>query len=90
MKGFLCVLLVVACFGLVCLAPEFVFAQSGGSGFTAESVTFTNLVDFDGTNGVLSQIKAPLAKILAGALGIGLAVWAARFFFRVVKSMGRG
>jgi hypothetical protein len=85
-KGFLFCLLFALGLGVVSLVPCDVLAQT----FTAEEVKFTSLVDFDGTNGILSQIKSPLAKILAGALGIGLAVWAARFFFKIVKSMGRG
>jgi hypothetical protein len=70
--------------GGLSLVPDVAFAQ------TPEPVTFTELVKFDGTGGILESVKGPLAKILAGAIGIGLAVWAARFFFGVVKSMGRG
>jgi hypothetical protein len=69
-------------------APETVFAQVAE--FTAEQVEFESLVEFNGDNGIIAQIKKPLATILAGAIGIGLAVWVARFFFKIVRSMGRG
>jgi hypothetical protein len=86
MKGFLYGLFFVAALTMVSLVPCEVFAQT----FTAEPVEFQSLVQFDGSGGVLEAIKSPLAAILAGAIGIGLAVWAARFFFTIVKSMGRG
>lgn len=81
-------LLVGCALGIFLLIPCEVFAQA--STFTPEQVELTEFVKFDGDNGILEKIKAPLAKILAGAIGIGLAIWAARFFFRIVKSMGRG
>jgi hypothetical protein len=87
MKGFLYGLFFAAlCFTATLLLPCDAFAQT----FSPEPVEFESLVQFDGSGGVLSAIKSPLAAILAGAIGIGLAVWAARFFFGIVKSMGRG
>jgi cytochrome b len=86
-KGFLVCLFFVAVFALVQFAPEMVLAQT--ESFTPESVGVTELVKFDGDGGVLTAIKSPLAKILAGAIGIGIAVWVARYFFKIVKSMGR-
>ena len=59
-----------------------VFAQGGG----AESVTFTPIVDF-GT--LFEQLRGPIATIVAAALGLGLAIWAARYVFSIIKSMGR-
>ena len=64
-------------------SPE-VFAQGGGSGAT--EVTFTPIVNF---GDLFSTITTTLAPIVAGALGLGLAIWGARYVFGVVKSMGR-
>jgi hypothetical protein len=63
-------------------APEVAFAQDGGA-----VVKVDELVDFDGA---FDSLKSMLKYVLAGAIGIGLAVWGAKFLFRVVKSMGRG
>jgi hypothetical protein len=86
-KGFLFCLLLALGLGVVSLVPSVVCAAELPAG--GEAVTFTQMVDFNGTDGVLTKIKQPLAAILAGAIGIGLSIWAARFFFRIVKSMGR-
>jgi hypothetical protein len=70
-------------------SPEAVLFAQEPTGFTASSVEVTELVKFHGDGSVFNTIKTSLAPILAGAIGIGLAVWLARFFFRIVKSMGR-
>jgi hypothetical protein len=50
------------------------------------TVTFTPIVEF-GT--LFDTIKTSIAPLVAGALGLGLAIWVARYVFSVIKSMGR-
>jgi len=50
------------------------------------AVTFTPIVSFDN---IFDSIRTGLTAIVAGALGLGLAIWGARYVFSVIKSMGR-
>ena len=59
-----------------------VFAQGDG----ATSITFTPIVDF---GNLWTTLTTTLGPIVAGALGLGLAIWAARYVFSIIKSMGR-
>ena len=72
---------VVALMGMVFILPE-VFAQGGGS--STAPVPWEPLVDFVGTIG---SLKTGLGTIVAGALGLGLAIWGASFIFRIIKRM---
>jgi sugar phosphate permease len=45
------------------------------------------LVNFDG---VFESLKGIVTAVVVGAVGIGLSIWATRFIFHIVKSMGRG
>jgi len=75
------------CFGIAAfmMAAMFVggaeaFAQGGNN------VEFTSIVEF---GNLFDTIRTALAPIVVGALGLGLAIWGARYIFGVIKSMGR-
>ena len=71
--------------GVFCLLTLFgageLFAQSGAV------PTITPIVDF---SSVFTTIATTIGPIIVGAIGLGLSIWAVRFMFRLVKSMGRG
>ena len=71
----------IVTFALVSMlgSPE-VFAQ------TTNDVTYTPIVNF---GDLFTTITTALGPIVAGALGLGLAIWGARYIFGVIKSMGR-
>jgi len=86
MKGFvfgLCVAAIAAVIAV--LAPGDLFAQT-----TAATPTISELVKFDGTDGVITKLAGAIGPLLAAAIGLGLSIWVAKFLFRMVKSMGRG
>jgi hypothetical protein len=72
---------VAGVFGLVSLlgSPE-LFAQ------TSNEVTFTPIVDF---KDIFTSIIGIVGPLVAGAIGLGLGVWGARYVFSLIKSMGR-
>jgi hypothetical protein len=73
---------VLAVFGVVmALGASDVFAQA-----TPTAVTYTEIVSF---SNIFDTIRTSLGTIVAGALGLGLAIWGARYIFHVIKSMGR-
>ena len=80
--------LVKTLFCACALALVFVFgagdllAQTGGG----SSVTFTPIVEF---GNLFDTIRSSLGPIVVGALGLGLAIWGARYMFGVIKTMGR-
>jgi len=53
---------------------------------TPPTVAFDAIVDF-GT--IFDTIRAAVGPLVAGALGLGLAIWGARYIFGIIKSMGR-
>ena len=72
---------------VACAAVLMVF---GGADLLAQtptnSVEFEPIVEF-GT--LFDTIRTALGPIVVGALGLGLAIWGARYIFGVIKSMGR-
>jgi hypothetical protein len=56
------------------------FAQTG------DPVVITPIVDF---SGVFATIATTVGPVIVGAIGLGLSIWAVRFMFGLVKSMGR-
>jgi len=89
MKGFV----IRACaLALVCAAvffggSEMLLAQGGGGGAT--SVQFQEIVSFGDIFSSGGALWSALATIVSGAIGLGLAIWGARYIFSIVKSMGR-
>jgi len=69
---------IVAAFGFLGLSE--VFAQGGNT------ITFEPIVEF---GSLFETIRTALGPIVVGALGLGLAIWGARYIFGVIKSMGR-
>jgi hypothetical protein len=59
-------------------APE-VLAQTN-------TVSYEPIVEF---GSLFDTIRTALGPIVVGALGLGLAIWGARYVFGVIKSMGR-
>ena len=57
------------------------FAQT-----TGDPVVITPIVDF---SGVFATIATTVGPVIVGAIGLGLSIWAVRFMFGLVKSMGR-
>ena len=53
---------------------------------TPEPVVFTEMVSW-GT--IFDTLRTAIAPLAAAALGLGLAIWAARYVFGVIKGMGR-
>lgn len=53
---------------------------------TAEPVVITPIVDF---SSVFTTIASTVGPVIVGAIGLGLSIWAVRFMFSLVKSMGR-
>jgi len=56
-----------------------VFAQTN-------DVTFTPIVNF---GDLFTTLTGVLGPIVAAALGLGLAIWGARYVFSIIRSMGR-
>jgi hypothetical protein len=50
------------------------------------NVQYEAIVEF-GT--IFDTIRTALAPIIVGAIGLGLAIWGARYIFSVIKSMAR-
>ena len=65
---------------LLFVSPE-VFAQA-----VAEQVPFEPIVQF---GSLFTTIRDTIGPLVAAALGLGLAIWAARYVFGIIKSMGR-
>jgi len=57
-------------------------AQGGG----ATTVPFEPIVDF---GSIFDTLKTYIAPLVATALGLGLAIWGAKYVFRIIKGMGR-
>ena len=57
------------------------FADPAGN-----QVQYTSIVEF---GNLFDTIRNALGPIVVGALGLGLAIWGARYIFGVIKSMGR-
>jgi len=74
-------------FGIVTLAAVCMVVGSGELlAQTTNDVTYTPIVNF---GDLFTTITTALGPIVAGALGLGLAIWGARYIFGVIKSMGR-
>ena len=58
-----------------------VFAQT-----PTNDVTFTPIVNF---GDLFTTLTGVLGPIVAAALGLGLAIWGARYVFSIIRSMGR-
>lgn len=50
------------------------------------AVSYQEIVSFDN---IFDTIRTSIGGVVAGALGLGLAIWGARYVFYVIKSMGR-
>jgi hypothetical protein len=75
--GFFCAALTVAVFAV--LSPSLALAQT--------AVDAEPLVDF---SNVFESLTSVVTTVVVGAVGIGLTVWATRYVFSIVRSMGRG
>ena len=64
---------------LMFASPE-VFAQA------TNTVTLEPIVEF---GSLFDTIRGAIAPLIVGALGLGLAIWCARYVFSIIKSMGR-
>ena len=53
---------------------------------SVQSVDFDEIVSF---GSVFDTIRTTIAPLVAAALGLGLAIWGARYIFRIIKSAGR-
>ena len=87
MKRVFCWLFV---FAIVCVAvafPSLALAETSESSSSVSPVTVEPLVDF---GGVFDSLKGVVTNVVVGAVAIGLGIWATRFIFHLVKSMGRG
>ena len=87
MKGFISKAFVfrVLFMALVCGVALFV----GAGELLAQTppvVEFDPIVDF---GSIFDTLTTTLGPIIAGALGLGLAVWGTRYVFGIIKSMGR-
>ena len=72
----------IVCGTVLVIGGGEVFAQT-----TPPSVQFTELVQFDST--MWQTITAAVGAVVAAALGLGLGIWAARYIFGIIRSMGR-
>ena len=82
MRSWLVCFAMIACFAVCMLfGGTEVFAQD-----TASEVQFIPIVNF---GNLFDTIRTALGPIVVGALGLGLAIWGARYIFSVIKSMGR-
>jgi hypothetical protein len=57
------------------------FADQGGT-----TVEFTPIVNF---GELFTSITTAIAPLVAGALGLGLAIWGASYIFSVIRRMAR-
>ena len=64
---------------LMFASPE-VFAQA------TDTVELEPIVNF---GSLFDSIRTAIAPLVVGALGLGLAIWVARYIFSIIKSMGR-
>jgi hypothetical protein len=80
MKRVLCWLFCVTVLVIAVVSPSLALAQT-------PSVDATPLVDF---GDVFDTLRSTVTTVVVGAIGIGLAVWATRYVFSIVRSMGRG
>jgi ABC-type Fe3+ transport system permease subunit len=78
-KGIFCWLFCLAVLVVAVASPSVLLAQG--------SVDAEPLVDF---SGVFDSLKDTVTAVVVGAVGIGIAIWATRYVFSVVRSMGRG
>lgn len=74
-------------------APAVVFGAvavvGGGELFaqtTASTIEYESIVDF---GDIFETIREAIGPVVVGALGLGLAIWGARYVFSIIKSMGR-
>ena len=74
------VIMGVACLAMIAGMGE-LFAQTD-----PPSVNYQPIVNF-GT--IFETIRTAVGPIVVGALGLGLAIWGARYMFGIIKSMGR-
>ena len=71
---------------LMFVSPE-VFAQTTPTPTPPPSpVDLEPIVEF---GSLFATIRDTIAPLVVGALGLGLAIWAARYIFSIIKSMGR-
>jgi len=66
------------------LSGAAVFAQGQQQG--PPDVTFTPIVNFQG---IFETLLPAVGVLVAAALGLGIAIWGARYMFSIIKSMGR-
>jgi hypothetical protein len=78
LKALVCA--VVVCF-VSAIGAESLLAQTTGS-----AVTYEPMVDFSGLFTTLVGVIGPL---VAGAMGIGLSIWVAKYAFGIIRGMGR-
>lgn len=50
------------------------------------SVAYEPIVNF---GSIFDTIRTSIGPLVAGALGLGLAIWGSRYIFGIIKSMGR-
>jgi hypothetical protein len=68
----------------VLLTGGVIMAQSGS--FTPETVTFEPLIDF---STLFTNLLTAVAPVVAGAIGVGLAIWGTRWLYQRAKSLAR-
>jgi hypothetical protein len=73
------------CATVLFVGAESLFAQGTGTG-AATTVEFTPIVDF---SSIFTTLTTTLGPLVAGALGLGLAIWGAGFVFSIIKRMAR-
>jgi len=76
-------LVAVAVFVGYVLNSGVVLAQSGGG---AQTIAYDPLINF---GSIFDSIREPIGALVAGAIGLGLAIFLARYLFSVLKSMAR-
>jgi ribonuclease PH len=74
-------------FGCVALAVFTIAVLSPSLALAQTVVDDEPLVDF---SNVFDSLANVVTTVVVGAIGIGLAVWATRYVFSIVRSMGRG
>jgi hypothetical protein len=69
--------------GLLCVfGGSLLFAQD----IVPEVVTFTPLIDF---TSLFTGLLETVAPVVAGAIGVGLAIWGTRWLYQRAKSLAR-
>ena len=77
----------LVCFAMfVCMVACMSFGAGEVFAQTTNDVEYTAIVNF---GNLFDTIRTALGPIVVGALGLGLAIWGARYIFGVIKSMGR-